>query len=455
MLLIRTIALLLVLLVAFSVHAQDSTGDLATDNLQIVNGVGDFGQPVVQAVGQLTNASTTSAYTNIQLNAKVYDAQGGLIGDGIGVLVNACGVGLAPDYALQPGAAQNFFAPLELSQPDAAAARVEVSAAAQPVEPTPATPLAGGIRQITDDETVNVEWVDANSFRYATGCTSDLFAHWAWFAYGAQAETQTTIVPPHAQDVNDTMRQRLELDDDSVLAHSMMRFAPDGERLVYQNDRNDFLTAYLDGTFRRGLYNDLNNRTLQGIYWQPAEKFLAYYFGAYGDPVYYFAADAEARVISPPLAQNPPSVTVPGYSRDGRRIVVSGSFDDGVGYYLYVATNRFFQLQFKADPPGNNYPAPIPLATPDSDPITRIYVALPVAGLAHLQCYNRAEDTLHDLVPLPFALANDEHAWWWLSPDNTRIALAADGVHGGLWLIDLRALPDCGDVQASATEQAP
>ena len=106
----------------------------------------------------------------------------------------------------------------------------------------------------------------------------------------------------------------------------MLRFAPDGERLVYQNERNDFLTAYLDGTFRRGLYNDLNNRSLQGIYWQPQERFLAYYYGAYGDPVYYFVADAEARVISPPLDKNPPSVIVPGLSRDGRRIVVAGDF---------------------------------------------------------------------------------------------------------------------------------
>ena len=40
-------------------------------------------------------------------------------------------------------------------------------------------------------------------------------------------------------------------------------------------------------------------------------------------------------------------------------------------------------------------------------------------------------------------LADDERAWWWLSTDESQIALAADGVNGGLWLIDLTALPDC------------
>jgi len=34
-------------------------------------------------------------------------------------------------------------------------------------------------------------------------------------------------------------------------------------------------------------------------------------------------------------------------------------------------------------------------------------------------------------------------AQWWLSPDERRIALAANGVNSGLWLIDLRDLPAC------------
>jgi hypothetical protein len=455
--LIRVVTATLVLLLAVSALAQAPTDDLVAADIQIVNGVGDFGQPVVQAVGTLNNASAASAYTGIRLDAKVYDAQDALVGEGIGVLVNACGIGLLPGYTLQPGESQAFVAPLELAEADASVARVEIAAEAQPADPAPAPALAEGITQVTDAESVNVEWIDPASFRYSTGCETDLFSRWSWFSYDVDAAESTPITPPHAEDANDTMRQRLELGDDAVFAHSMMRFAPDDSgRVVYQNERNDFLTAYRDGTFRRGLYNDLNNRTLRGIYWQPNGRFLAYYYGAYGDPVYYFAADAEARVISPPLAQNPPSVTAPGYSRDGRRVVVTGDYDQGRGYYLYVATNGFFELQFLAEPPGNNYPAPIPLATPDSDPITRIYVALPVDGQARLQCYNRDENTLHDLAPLPLELANDERAWWWLSPDNAYIALAADGTHGGLWLIDLAALPACegGAPAATATAEA-
>ncbi len=449
----RTLSLLIVLLTVFGARGQAQTDDLTAEDVQIVNAVGDFGQPVVEAVGHLVNGSSANAYTNIQLEAEVYDAHDALIGQGIGVLVNACGVGLLPDYALQPGAAQRFMVPLELTEGDADVARLEVRAVGEALEPSPTGPLEAGITQITDEEAVYVEWVDPESFRYATGCETDLFSHWTWYTFDTAAGESEPMVAPHAEDANDEMRRRLELSDDAVFAHSMLRYTPDGERFVYQNERNDFLTASLEGTFRRGLYNDLNNRTLRGIYWQPNERFLAYYFGAYGDPVYYFAADAEARVISPPLAQNPPSVTVPGYSRDGRRIIVSGEYDNGLGYYLYVATNGFFELQFLAEPPGNNYPAPIPLAIPDSELISYIYVARQVDEQAQLQCYNRSDNQLHDLAPLPLRLADDERAWWWLSPDNTRIALAADGVSGGLWLIDLTALPDCGAALA-ATEPA-
>ena len=443
-------SLVITVLACLTVSAQ-SQADLTPDNIQIVNGIGDFGQPVVEAVGQLTNNSTSSAYSAINLDAKAYDGQDQLVGEGLGVLVNACGVGLSPDFTLQPGAMQRFTAPLELTDSNVSIARIEVSTEAQPTNPTPNTPLPDGITQISDAETVNVVWLDEHSLQFSTGCESDLFTHWTWSSYDSTTQATFQIAAPHAEDVTDEMRARLELDDDAVFAHSMLRYAPDGERLVYQNERNDFLTAYLNGTFRRGLYNNLNNRSLQGIYWQPQEKYLAYYYGAYGDPVYYFAADAEARVISPALERNPPSVIVPGFSRDGRRIVLAGTFDEVTGYYLYVATNGFFELQFEADPPGNNYPAPIPLAHPtDSDTIDQIYVALPGDGSPQLECYNRSESTLHDLAPLPLKLADDEHAWWWIAPDDTKIALAATGVNGGLWLIDLTALPPCG-AEATAT----
>ncbi|MEP7293929.1 MAG: hypothetical protein ABI835_19235 [Chloroflexota bacterium] len=437
--LIRFISLLAL---TFSVAAQ-STNDLTVDNIEVINSVGDFNQPVVQAVGELLNQSETSAYTHITLSAQAYDADDTLIGEGIGVLDNACGVGLLPDFALQPGAAQTFSAPLELSDPEAEIIRVEISTEADTLEPVPTAPLADGITQITDAETVNVEWDKDFNLRFATGCETDLFTEWTWNLYNTGLEAFTQISAPHAADVTDEMRARIELEDDEVFAHSTLRYAPGGDRLVYQNARNDFLTAFTDGRTRRGLYIGLNNRSLQGIYWQPDERFIAYYFGAYGDPVYYFVADAEARVVSPALLNNPPSVIVPGLSRDARRVVVAGEFEGVTGYFLYVVTNNFFELQFEAEPPGNNFPAPIPLADAESDLINRIYVARLVNGEARIQCYNREEDVLHDLAALPLRLADDERAWWWISPDESQIALAADGVNGGLWLIDLSALPAC------------
>jgi hypothetical protein len=202
-------------------------------------------------------------------------------------------------------------------------------------------------------------------------------------------------------------------------------------------------TAADDGTLQRLLYSRLNNRTLQEIYWLDDDRFLAYYFGAYGDPVLYFTADAEGRYISPSPLNNPESVIVPGPSRDARRVVIAGTFDDVTGYYLNVLTNGFFELLFEAEPPGNNFPGPIPIVNADEDRVVRVYVARLVDGEAMMQCFNRDESVLNDLAPLPLNLAEGERAQWWLSPDERRIALAANGVNSGLWLIELETIPPC------------
>ena len=48
--------------------------------------------------------------------------------------------------------------------------------------------------------------------------------------------------------------------------------------------------------------------------------------------------------------------------------------------------------------------------------------------------------------PLPLTITTEDRATWTLSPENNTIALAADGVNGGLWLIDLGALPSCEEI---------
>ena len=49
------------------------------------------------------------------------------------------------------------------------------------------------------------------------------------------------------------------------------------------------------------------------------------------------------------------------------------------------------------------------------------------------------------LRALPAGLLRSDRSGLWLSPDETELALTANGPAGGLWLIDLGALPACGD----------
>ncbi len=210
------IVVLIVALGAITVSAQ--TNPLSVDDVEISSGVGDFGQPVMRAVGRLTNHSDSSAYTDITLNAEAYDADDTLIGDGIGVLNTACGVGLLPDFVLQPGMAQTFSAPLELFDLEATVARVVVTAEAQSALATPPAPLADGIEQVTNAEAVAVEWIDDHSFRYATGCATDPFLDWTWQVYDLGTGSAAEIAPPHAEDVTASLRQRLQLEDDQTFA---------------------------------------------------------------------------------------------------------------------------------------------------------------------------------------------------------------------------------------------
>jgi len=50
---------------------------------------------------------------------------------------------------------------------------------------------------------------------------------------------------------------------------------------------------------------------------------------------------------------------------------------------------------------------------------------------------------LTTLTPVPLQLTDSERAGAWMSPAEQTLALAAIGAHGGLWQIDLNALPAC------------
>lgn len=433
------------LFIVTAAAAQDDL-PLTVESVDVVMTQDIYGQNVFSAQGVLLNEGD-EAYTNITLRVEAYADDDTLIGEGIGVMVNACGAGLLFDFALQPGESHAFAAPIELLEMGQRVERVEVFPDATPTDPTPSNAeLPEGITQIAaDTEVIALEWTEAPAFRYATGCTRDLFTEWTWYEYDPEAGESTEIEHPRATDVTDELRTNLSLEDPLIFANSALRFAPEGTRLVYQDALNAVWTAARDGRLLRRLYDRLNNRTWQGIQWLPGDRFLAYYYGAFGDPVIYFTADAEGRYISPPPLQVLPSLTVPGVSLDARRVVITGDFPDRseggeLGYYLYVLTNGFFERLFEAEPPGNNYPAPVPILSEAGDRVTHVYLAREVDGEARFQCFNRDDAEVHDLAPLPIRLANDERGWFTLAPDGQTLALYANGANGGLWLIDL---PPC------------
>lgn len=432
-------------IISMGVVAVAQDAPLVAQDTAIVPQVDIFGQNVLQAKGMLANEGD-EAYADVSLQATVYDAEDEVIGEGFGYLVNACGAGLLPGFALQPGDAQAFAIPLELydgNVEDAAIERVEVTAQGTAIDPVPraAPPLTGGITKVSDLEVTLVEWIDEQTLRFGAGCRHDLFHRLNWREYNLRTGVQRTITHPNSERITEALRRQLGLLEDIYFNHSKLSFPPDARRMVYQNEINSFYSAEPDGSFKRLMLERMSTRTLQGITWLRNGAFLAYYYGATSDPVYYFTGNVEGRVLSELPDANPPSLITPGATPSGERIIFAAEQNGRTGYYIKRAAYPGADLLFMADVPGNNWPGP--LVEQDADGATFIYAALPVDGEAQMVCFNYTTKELHELTMLPLKLASDERAWWWLSPDNNTIALAADGVNGGLWLIDLGKLPAC------------
>jgi hypothetical protein len=436
-------------LLALPVLSQESRAALPLEvqDATISETVDVYGRAISQVDGQLLNI-TDDNYANVMLTAEVFDASDTLIGEGIGFLVDACGAGLLPDYQIPPDHHQRFIVPLELFEEDSTIGRVEIIASGDAMPAQDSITLPEGVRQLSDQEVVTLAWAGPRSIRYAAGCPRDLPSDWAFTRYNTLTESLQSEVNPFAPLITDELRERLGLNDPLLFANSRLTFAPSGSRLVYQDPVNRFYTAAIDGRLQRQLFGGLNSRTLQRIEWLAGDRFIAYYYGAFGDPVEYFTADAEGRFISASPTQNRDSVIMPGASVDGRRVVVAGTFDSDAGagitgYYIHVVSNGFFELLFEGDSPGNNYPPPIPIVNPEEDRVTRVYLVRPADGSPVLQCFNRDENTLYTLTDIPLRLADGDRSGMWLSPDETTIALTATGVNGGLWLLDLGAFPAC------------
>lgn len=436
------------LLMVNSIHlpaaAQTTPGTLTVTEVEIVETTGLYGEPVTTARGILSNP-TDEAFTQVSLYAEALDANDEVIGEGFGTLVDACGAGLVFDFALQPGADQPFSMTIERFDQDAEIDRLEVSATGTATEALDLETevLPAGITHVDVGEFINVEWNGLRVFRYAEGCRRDLFTEWTWNSYNRLTELSREIEHPRAELVTDALREALLLENEEDFLDSKITFNPEGPRLVYEDRLNTVFTAVEDGRLIRTVHFAITNRTLGEIHWLSNGNFLAAYYGAYGDPVLYFTADAEARTLSPGPRNNRESVIVPGASLDGRRVVLAGTFDEVTGYFLHVVTNGFFELLVELEPPGNNYPSPVPIIDEETNLVTRVYLAREVDGQAVFECFNREESALYDLAPLPIRLTQGERAQWWLSPDQQMLALAANGANGGMWLIDLREF-DCG-----------
>lgn len=439
------IVLPLILVAATTAVSQEDTGpgnSLEVRNTQVVAEQNVFGQIVRMAEGTLRN-NGEDAYTSITLFATLYDETDDIIGEGIGFPVTECGAGLLPDFALQPGASQAFSITLELYEDDARIERVEVDVQATAIAPDlntlPAT--MSNITPISYQEVVLVEWVDANSLRYGVGCAGEVFTNLTWNLADVTTAISRAIEHPRTSSVTPALREALGLTNPFAYNQSFLTFAPTSRRLVYQTDLHVFLSAEPDGSFRRLIYDDLSRHSLQGLIWLPEGRFLAYYFGASGEEVRYFTASVEGQRISATIYDVTPSLIVPGPTPDGARAVIARVEDGVTGYYL---RDTFFQgneLLFEGEAPGNNWPAPI--VAVDEQNQRFVYLVRRVNDQPYLQCFDMQTRQLNDLTLLPLQLGSDDRAWTWLSPDGTRIALAANGVNGGLWLVDVRALGGC------------
>jgi hypothetical protein len=303
--------------------------------------------------------------------------------------------------------------------------------------------VPAGVTEVTAREVVAVEWLDAQTLRYSGGCWRDVFTSRPWFRYDRSSRAVTAETHPRAADITAETLRTLKLDDPAIFNRSFFSFAPGERRAVYQETLNTLATAEANGAFRRVLFEDVYNISLQGInFVRPSGGTLvAYYHGGYGDSVLYGVATADGRILSQHPAVSLPSLIVPGAAPSGQRVIIAAELDGVTGYYLRATTTDFTELLFEGEPPGNNWPAPI-YDVPDAGDL-RVYVARLVDGVPTLQCFNRTSRQLHDLTPLPLRLATDDRAWMWFSPSANQIALAANGVFGGLWLLDLAALPAC------------
>ena len=448
---IRLICLFLMLWGSILSAAQEV--DVRTEDVRIETRLDAFGVEVDVISGKIFNQGD-SALTGINVYADLSNADGEIIGEGFGFMVDACGTALLEE-ALQPGDAQLFLANVDLFG-EGAVEEIDISIEGTSIAAQDdVRPVLPAVSKVAGGEVVAVEWLDEATLRYGVGCDARVFTTYDWYQYDLTGYSAPLEAHPNAAYITDSFMAQTAINqltqsreiDPTLFDRSFLTFPVQSKRIVYQSDIRTVITAERDGSFRRVIHELLHSYSLQGFLWTPAGNFLAYYYGAYGDPVRYFTASGSGGLISAVLTGNTPSDTVPGVYNDGQRVIIGGTFEDSsgemvTGYWLSSTVSQNRELLFAVDElPGNNYPAP---AYYRKDASTRyFYVIRPINGQAVLQCYFREADELLTLTELPLQLERDERAWSYLSPDFKTLALAANGTEGGLWLIHLDEFEAC------------
>ena len=429
------LSLLFVTLLGGTAAMSQDAPALVLSNAQIATRPDGFGGEARVVTGEVYNHGE-AAYRNIAITVEVFSADDELIGEGFGYLVDACGSALL-DYALPPGRPQAFEAPYEIFAAGEATrvqTTVQAEAAESAVAPLSESPLA---RQIASGEVVMLEWLDEETLIFGLGCDGAVFTELDWQEYYAPDHALKEIEHPDAHRVTPEMIERSaaamitqsgDLNPELYFG-SQMTFSPSARRIVYQNDLHSIYSAEPDGTYKRLIHKYLHRHSLRGFLWaRDPGVFLAYYYGVYGDPVHYFAAHVDGAMITGLIDSLPPSQTVPGPSTDGVAAVV-GRREGDVSGYFWQTTYGGSRLLFEAELPGNNYPAPIVT-------LREIYLIRPIDGAPTLQCFSWRTRELSTIGALPLRLTRRSRAWSWLSPEGGALALAANGVDGGLWWVD-------------------
>ena len=171
----------LALVGGFAARAQEPP-ELVFLDTQIETRPDSFGGEATRVTGELFNNGLV-AVGNVRVFVEAYAADDGLIGEGFGYLVNACGTALL-DYALPAGRTQAYEAPFEVFAAGEVAA-VKLSLDAEAIAPALTSPpvVSPLVTTVAADEVVQLEWLDDETLIFGVGCADAVFTELDWWQY--------------------------------------------------------------------------------------------------------------------------------------------------------------------------------------------------------------------------------------------------------------------------------